>query len=39
MFELVRELFPICRSISGEGLRRSLARLGELILLETHEVT
>ena len=34
----MRELFPICRSISGDGLRQSLARLGDLIPLVTHEV-
>lgn len=38
MFELIRELFPICRSITGDGLRRSLARIGEVIPLATHEV-
>ena len=38
MFELIRELFPICRSITGDGLRRSLARLGDVIPLVTHEV-
>ena len=38
MFELIRELFPTCRSITGNGLRRSLAALGELIPLKTHEV-
>jgi aminopeptidase-like protein len=36
--ELIRELFPICRSITGDGLRQTLCRLGELIPLETHEV-
>src|SRR5262245_27205713 len=39
MLELIRELFPICRSITGNGLRRSLAKLGELLPLSTHEVT
>jgi aminopeptidase-like protein len=38
MFALIRELFPICRSITGDGLRRSLSRLGDLIPLATHEV-
>jgi aminopeptidase-like protein len=38
MHELIRELFPICRSITGAGLRQSLRRVGELIPLETHEV-
>jgi hypothetical protein len=38
MLALIRELFPICRSITGDGLRQTLCRLGELIPLETHEV-
>jgi len=38
LIELVRELFPICRSITGDGLRRSLAKVGEVIPLATHEV-
>jgi len=32
------EVFPICRSITGDGLRQTLSRLGDLIPLETHEV-
>jgi aminopeptidase-like protein len=38
MLELIGELFPICRSITGEGLRQSLDRVGALIPLQTHEV-
>jgi uncharacterized protein DUF4910 len=38
MFALIRELFPICRSITGDGLRRSLARIGKSIPLVMHEV-
>jgi aminopeptidase-like protein len=38
MLELIRELFPICRSVTGNGLRRSLAKLGELVPLSTHEI-
>ncbi len=38
MFRLIAELYPICRSITGEGLRRSLAILGRHIPLERHEV-
>ena len=38
MFEMVRDLFPICRSITGDGVRRSLAKLGEWLPLTTHEV-
>lgn len=34
----VAELFPICRSITGEGVRETLRRLQALIPLEIHEV-
>ena len=34
----VREWHPICRSITGEGLRETLRRIGEFIALEVHEV-
>jgi aminopeptidase-like protein len=35
---VVRELYPICRSITGEGLRRSLRILQRLAPLELREV-
>lgn len=35
---LAARLFPIPRSITGEGVRRSLAILGEQIALEIHEI-
>lgn len=35
---LVRELYPICRSITGAGVRKTLDRLGELATLERFEV-
>ena len=38
MHALAARLFPICRSITGEGVRRSLRMLGEMIPLELHEV-
>ena len=38
MLDLIGELFPICRSITGEGLRQSLRRVDELIPLVMHEV-
>jgi aminopeptidase-like protein len=38
MHALVRELYPICRSITGDGVRQTLARLRQEIPLEVHEV-
>jgi aminopeptidase-like protein len=38
MMALVEELFPICRSITGDGVRRTLAILGRYIPLELNEV-
>jgi aminopeptidase-like protein len=38
MYALVRRLFPICRSITGNGLRDSLSILAELLPLEITEV-
>lgn len=34
----VRELFPLCRSITGDGLRHTLQLIGRRIPLELHEV-
>jgi len=36
--ELMRELYPICRSITGDGFRQSLAILNERIPLTSYEV-
>ena len=38
MFRFMEELFPICRSITGDGIRETLRRIGERIPLELHEV-
>jgi aminopeptidase-like protein len=38
MFMFMEELFPICRSITGDGLRDSLRRVGRVIPLELTEV-
>jgi aminopeptidase-like protein len=38
MFPFMEELFPICRSITGDGIRETLRRIGERIPLEIHEV-
>jgi aminopeptidase-like protein len=35
---LIRELYPICRSISGRGVRETLAILRRLVPLDVHEV-
>jgi len=38
IYELAAELYPICRSITGNGVRRSLGILGRHIDIETTEV-
>jgi len=38
MHALAADLYPICRSITGDGVRRTLARLQEEIPLEVHEL-
>jgi aminopeptidase-like protein len=38
MYQLISELFPICRSITGEGFRRSLRILQQHIPLQLYEV-
>jgi aminopeptidase-like protein len=39
MYARVADLYPLCRSITGDGLRETLQRLGEDLLgLEIHEV-
>src|SRR5689334_20985538 len=38
MHGLVAELYPICRSITGNGLRQTLDRVGREIALTRHEV-
>ena len=38
MIQLIRRLFPICRSITGDGVRETLAAVGEFLPLTLHEV-
>jgi aminopeptidase-like protein len=37
-YDFVREIFPICRSITGEGVRQTLQHIGARIPLRIHEV-
>ncbi|MFD7292198.1 DUF4910 domain-containing protein [Streptomyces sp. NPDC059897] len=38
MHELVERMYPLCRSITGDGVRATLAVVGEHIPLDVHEV-
>ena len=38
MYELARDLYPICRSITGDGVRDTLARVAAQLPLEISEV-
>src|SRR6266436_1288291 len=38
IYALMRELYPICRSITGDGFRETIAHIGKEIPLEVHEV-
>jgi aminopeptidase-like protein len=37
-YALIRDLYPICRSITGNGLRQTLQRIQREIPIEIHEV-
>lgn len=38
MYRLVSDLYPICRSITGDGIRKTLAMVKAYIPLDIHEV-
>ncbi len=38
LLELIRELYPLTRSITGDGVRRTLQRLTDIVPMEIHEV-
>lgn len=38
MYRFMDEVFPICRSITGDGLREMLRRIGKIVPLELTEV-
>lgn len=38
IYQLVHDLFPICRSITGNGVRQTLTIISKLVPLKVHEV-
>lgn len=38
LYEFARELYDICRSITGDGIRKTLSLIGKRIPLKIHEV-
>ena len=38
MYALIEKLYPICRSITGNGVRETLNIIREIVPLQTHEV-
>ena len=38
MYDLMNALFPICRSITGNGVRKTLEIISKEIPIEIHEV-
>ena len=36
LYKLVAELYPICRSITGDGVRATLAVIGRELELQVH---
>ena len=38
MYQLISELYPFCRSITGEGVRKTLHTLSTIIPVDIHEV-
>jgi aminopeptidase-like protein len=38
IYDLIRDLYPLCRSITGNGLRQTMAILQQHIPLDVHEV-
>ena len=38
MYQLLSELYPICRSITGNGVRKTLSKIKRIVPLEIHEV-
>ena len=39
MYDVIKELYPICRSITGKGLRESLEIISKKISLNIHDIS
>ncbi len=37
-YDLARELYPVCRSITGDGVRQTLRRIADVVPLVVHEI-
>ena len=38
MYDLAARLFPLCRSVTGNGVRKTLSVLAETVAIEVHEI-
>jgi len=38
MYRMISELYPLCRSLTGDGVRRTLASVARVVPLDMHEV-
>ena len=38
MYRMIKDLYPLCRSITGDGVRRTLERISQEIPVAVHEV-
>jgi aminopeptidase-like protein len=38
LYQLIVDLFPLCRSITGDGVRQTLSRIQKTVPLDVHEV-
>ena len=39
MYDLIKKLFPICRSITGNGTRNSLKIISKILPIQIHEIS
>jgi aminopeptidase-like protein len=38
IYDFAAQIYPICRSITGDGVRETLRHVGDQVVLQTHEV-